>query len=255
MKRTLVIGDLHGCLNDAIKLLEKCKYSSADRVVFLGDLIDRGPDSAGCLNLAIDIEKQQKEPACILGNHEDKMLSYYDQIKRGKKPSMSPSHAATQIQLTENHYEYMSAMPLYVRFPEHNAVAVHAGVFPDRSIESQDPHHLLHIQMIKPHEYDGEGRRNTKTKWPSKAPDDSWKFWTNYWNGPERIIFGHSVLDKPLLTDKVCGIDGGSCFGGQLHAVILPSWEIVSVQGSANYGTRRDTIAAFHIQGDVKAYS
>lgn len=255
MSRSIIIGDLHGCLDDALNLLDKCKVTADDHVLFLGDLIDRGHDSAGCLDLAMGIERRQGKSSSILGNHESKHLMYYDQIKHGKKPSMPPSHVATQIQLTEKHYEYMETMPLYVRFPEHNAVAVHAGVYPDRSIESQDPHHLLHIQMIKPHEYDSAGRRNTKTKWPSKVPDDTWKFWTNYWNGPERIIFGHSVLDKPLLTDKVCGIDGGSCFGGQLHAVILPSWEIVSVPGANNYGTRRDTIAAFNIHGDVKAYS
>lgn len=252
MKRTIAIGDLHGCYEDTLKLLDKCKVTKNDRVLFLGDVTDRGPDSGKCLDLAMKIAEEQGEESCILGNHEDKHLSYWAQMKRGKQPSMSPSHAATAAQLTEKHYQYMSKMPLYVRFPEVNAVAVHAGVFPGRTIEKQDRHHLLHIQMIDP-------AHTTKSMWPSKAPE-GWKFWTHFWDGPEKIIFGHSVLDKVLHTDKVCGIDGGSCFGGSLHAVILPTWEIVSIETPIDYGKGRrgqsvNNIAAYEIHNGVKSWS
>jgi len=75
--------------------------------------------------------------------------------------------------------------------------------------------------------------------WPSKVPiheRDNWKFWTNFWDGPETIVFGHSVFDRPLITRNVVGIDGGSVFGRQLHAYILPEGRIVSINAHSNYG-------------------
>lgn len=265
MSRTICIGDLQGCYEDAIRLLDKCNVTDDDWVIFTGDLIDRGPDNDKCVDLAINREKRQGKPSSILGNHEDKHLHYRRLEARGKDPKVgAASHVATRLQLKDHHYEYMQKMPLYIRLPEHNAVVVHAGVYPGRPIEAQDREHLLHIQMINPYDKWGNKTYNTKTMWPSRAPEN-WKFWTHFWDGPERIIFGHSVLDKPLLTDKVCGIDGGACFGRSLHAVILPedgtsNWEIVSVESETDYGKGRRgksnvDIASFHVHGDVRTYS
>lgn len=228
MMRTIVIGDLQGCYDDTIRLLDKCKTTKEDWVIFAGDLVDRGPDSAKCLDLAMRRETLQGKPAAILGNHEEKHLLYHTKKQRGEMVCVNiPSHIQTIEQLKPEHYEYMKRLPLFIRLPEHNAAVVHAGVFPGKTLEEQDPHHLLHIQSIDP--------PDPKSKWPSKAPEH-WKFWTQFYKGPERIIFGHSVLDVPLLTDKVCGIDGGACFGMELRAVILPDWEIVSVKAEKNYG-------------------
>lgn len=231
MSRVILIGDLHGCLREAKHLLELCKATPEDHVVFLGDLIDRGPDSAGCVDLAMRIEARQKKPACILGNHEEKALSYDDQAKRtGKEPNIqAPAHLATRQQLRPEHYDYMRRLPLYLRIPEHNVVAVHAGVYPGRPIEAQEQRHLLHIQTIQPYDKWGRPTRNMKSVWPSRVPpnEDGWEFWTKSWTGPEIIIFGHSTLNKPLVTDKAIGLDGGVCFGFELWALVLPTWEIV----------------------------
>ena len=99
--------------------------------------------------------------------------------------------------------------------------------------------------------------------WPSRVPPeekDAWRFWTNLWDGPERIIFGHSVLDRPLVTDRVVGIDGGACFGRELWAFILPDNVVVSVPGRANHDPgdmdRRSNHArkAYPIHGDVGTF-
>lgn len=237
--RTIVVGDLQGCYNETIKLLEKCKATADDHVIFAGDLVDRGPDGGKCIDLAIRREAIQGKPASILGNHEERHLHYRDLEDKGRTVNVTvPSHVATRLQLEKRHYDYIRRMPLFIRLPEHNAVVVHAGVYPGRPIEAQDPHHLLHIQMIQPYDKWGNPTRNMRSIWPSRVPDneDGWGFWTKFWDGPERVIFGHSVFDKPLITDKVCGIDGGCCFGRDLHAVILPSWEIVTVKGTVDYG-------------------
>lgn len=266
MYRTIVVGDLHGCLSEAKLLLEKCgaDASLGDRVIFAGDLVDRGADNNGCVDLAMWWEAAQGQKACVMGNHEFQHLIYEDEIARtGRLLHLSASHAETRKQLTKKHYDYFRTLPNFIRLPEHNAVIVHAGVAPGVPIESQSKRHLLHAQMLKVSEV---GTTNVQTKWPSKVPQgEEWAFWTTLWKGPERIIFGHSVLDKPLLTDLVCGIDGGAVFGHQLHAVILPTWEIVSVNASektlkrnlpkAGQHSRQGRVAKFKVHGDVSTYS
>jgi hypothetical protein len=123
-------------------------------------------------------------------------------------------------------------MPKFIRLPEYNTVCVHAGAWPGRPIEQQTDRHLLHIQMIRPYDKWGNPYRHRDAErscWASKVPagEDGWKFWTEFWEGPERVVFGHSVLNKPLVTDKVVGLDGGGCFGLELWALVLPDNEIV----------------------------
>jgi hypothetical protein len=260
VRRTIVIGDLQGCHKEAVKLLELCEARPEDHVIFTGDLLDRGPDNDLCVELAMHRERIQGAPACVMGNHEEKHLHYRALEAAGKDPNVViPSHVATRQQLRDEHYEYIAGLPLYLRLPEHNAVVVHAGLYPGRTVEQQEARHLMHVQMINPYDKWGNPTGEMKTMWPSKAPDH-WKFWTNFYNGPERVIFGHSVFDKPLVTDKLYGIDGGACFGLKLHALILPEWRIVSVDGEADHGSRsrgRDgkRITKYLVHGDVATFS
>ncbi len=258
MKRTIVIGDLHGCYDEAIELLDKCQATASDRIIFLGDLIDRGQDNHKCVDLAMQHES-------ILGNHEERHLFYNDIEKQhGHVNVQVATHIATRHQLEPKHYDYFRTLPLYLRLPEYNAVCVHAGVFPNRTIEEQDPRHLLHVQMIKPYETDEYGTRrvNNKSVWASKVPEgeEGWHFWTHFWTGPERIIFGHSVLNKPLLTDKAVGLDGGACFGLELWGLVLPDWEVISVKGrgaidNKDLARRGNRDRKLHlIDGDVGTY-
>jgi len=263
VKRTIVIGDLQGCYQEAIELLDACQVKDDDRVIFTGDLIDRGPDNDKCIELAMEHEYRQLSAACVMGNHEEKHLYYRHLEENGHDPNVQvPSHIATRKQLNARHYSYIARLPSYIRLPEHNAVVVHAGVYPGRTIEQQRNQHLLHVQMINPYNRDGTPTGDMRTKWPSKVPNDGqdWRFWTHFYTGSERIIFGHSVFDKPLVTDKLWGIDGGACFGLSLHALILPDWRIVTVKGHADHGGKsrgRDgrPIAKYLVHGDVSTFS
>lgn len=261
--RVIVVGDLQGCHKEAIALLDKCEATASDHVIFAGDMVDRGPESGKCVDLAMERERVQGKPAAVLGNHEDRHLSYRALELTGLDPGVRvESHVATRKQLRAEHYEYLATLPLHIRLPEHDAVVVHAGLFPGVPLEEQDRHHLLHIQMINPDVgYDDSGNRvvDKRTMWPSRCPDH-WRFWTNLYDGPERVIFGHSVFDTPLVTGKVFGIDGGACFGRQLHALILPEWRIVSVDaatdhGQGSRGRSGGRIRMYNVHGDVSTYS
>jgi hypothetical protein len=268
--RNILIGDLHGCFDEAVQLLTECRATSSDRVIFLGDFIDRGPENAKCCDLVREVEQRQGSPAGILGNHEARHIEYETFTAQGRtldESKMPPTHVATRKQLRPEHHQWFRSLPLYLRLPEHNVVAVHAGVYPGRPIEEQRPRHLLHIQTISPYVWSDSmnalvPRADERSVWPSKAPNDGqdWRFWTHFWDGPETVVFGHSVLTRPLVTDKVVGIDGGAVFGYDLHAYILPEKRIGSVKAAKDYGggrrgNRPDSIQTFLIHGDVATYS
>lgn len=222
MQRTIVIGDLHGCYDEAVALLRHLSAQPSDRVIFAGDLVDRGPKPRECIELAMQHE-------CVLGNHEEKHL---------QKRSIGG--------FEDRHYEYFAKLPLMIRLPEVNAAVVHAGAYPHRPLVAQDPYHLLHIQCIKP--------PAKKSFWPSKAPVDH-TFWTNHWAGPERIIFGHSVVSAPLVTEHAVGIDTGAVYGHGLTAVVLPQWELVTVPSRDYTSGKKAGVASYPVHGEISCYS
>jgi diadenosine tetraphosphatase ApaH/serine/threonine PP2A family protein phosphatase len=236
MNRTILIGDLHGCLDEALELLDRLAVTSSDRVIFAGDLVDRGPRRRECVELAMRHES-------ILGNHEESHLLQ----RRRPLERLKPDHVETRRVLDDAHLEWFARLPLFIRVPEANAVLVHAGVLPGVAIESQLPHTLLHAQCVRPPE--------TKSYWPSKAPPTH-TFWANHWKGPERIVFGHTVLDRPLVSEWAVGIDTGCVHGGALTALVLPAWEVVSVPARRNYfGSRGEGVARFPVMDGVSCYS
>lgn len=256
-KRTIIIGDLHGMYDEACRLLDGLDVLSSDRVILLGDLVDRGPHSGKCVDLAMELERCQGQPACILGNHEDRHLSYREvERRKGRVIVNVDEHIKTRSQLVSAHYDYMRRLPKYIRLPEYGAVCVHAGVWPGRAIEQQLDHHLLHIQVIRPIDEAGQATVGEKSVWSSKVPpgETGWGFWSTFWTGPERIIFGHSVLNMPLVTDKAVGLDGGACFGMELWALVLPTWEVIRLSCADSGRKGRNTRKMYAIGGGVGTY-
>jgi diadenosine tetraphosphatase ApaH/serine/threonine PP2A family protein phosphatase len=235
-RRTIVIGDLHGCYDEAIDLLDKLAVTSTDRVIFAGDLIDRGPQRRECLDLAMRNE-------CILGNHEEKHL----RMRHRPDSALIPDHLETRRVLANADYEYFESLPLYLLIPEAAAAVVHAGVLPGLPLAEQPASILLHGQCIRP--------PAGSSQWPSKAPAD-WKFWTNYWKGPERVIFGHTVLDRPLIAEWAVGIDTGCVHGRTLTAVVLPEWRLVSVPArKTHWGPKGSGMASYAVMDGVTCFS
>src|SRR4051812_12415265 len=100
MGRTVVIGDLHGCYDEAVELLRALSVTPTDRVIFAGDLVDRGPKPRECVELAMQHE-------CILGNHEEKHLS-----QRWRPAfALSDDHRRTREALDDRHYDYFAKLP------------------------------------------------------------------------------------------------------------------------------------------------
>ncbi|HXV80579.1 MAG TPA: metallophosphoesterase family protein, partial [Candidatus Binatia bacterium] len=75
--RCYVIGDIHGCLDELRSLVKHLPLEPGDRLVFLGDYVDRGPNSKGVLNYILELQQRSDlEIICLKGNHEDMFSAY-----------------------------------------------------------------------------------------------------------------------------------------------------------------------------------
>ena len=79
MSRYFAIGDIHGCLDKLLKLLGLIDVDwENDTVVFMGDYIDRGPDSKRVVDYVLELRKKHEQVVCLKGNHEWMFLNYLD---------------------------------------------------------------------------------------------------------------------------------------------------------------------------------
>ena len=76
-ERTLIIGDIHGCLELLKRLMDRVKWQpDQDRLIFLGDYIDRGPDSKGVIDFLLQLMRESEKVQCLMGNHESMFLDF-----------------------------------------------------------------------------------------------------------------------------------------------------------------------------------
>jgi bis(5'-nucleosyl)-tetraphosphatase (symmetrical) len=128
MGRDIVIGDVHGCLDELDELIRLVGYPEAgDRLTFVGDLVDRGPDSIGVIRRV-----QEMDANCVMGNHDEWYVRYAKYERAGGKNPMSkpPHKTALYALMSEGDIDYLSSLPLTYRLDE-NLIVVHAGLAPN----------------------------------------------------------------------------------------------------------------------------
>jgi hypothetical protein len=222
MGQTIVIGDVHGCIVELKELLEACGYRPGDDVIFVGDLVSRGPDSLGVLKLIRDIGARS-----VLGNHDHALLSLKKALEAGVKPPVviSRSRLAVSMELGRDDWKFLETLPLFLRLPAYQAVVVHAGLVPGIPIEKQDHYSLLNIRSVTP---SGTG---------SERKTDG-VLWGTLWKGPETVIFGHHASQGLQQHPYAIGLDTGCVYGGRLTAYLLAERQFVSVQAKQIYSPK-----------------
>ena len=218
--RTLVIGDIHGCHRELNLLLDKAGLSSRDRIVALGDIVDRGPSSWE----VADFFRTHKGALALLGNHERKHLRW---MSSESKPT--PSQRITRWQLRERYLDllnYLRSLPLFMNLPE--AVLVHGYLEPGVRLNEQWDSVLT-----------GATSGEQFMRYNYHQP------WYQLYRGHKPVIAGHTDYlrnGKPFIyKDRVFGIDTSCVRGGWLTGIVLPEWRIVSVKARADYWTRVQT--------------
>ncbi|MBZ4423263.1 metallophosphoesterase family protein [Myxococcus sp. RHSTA-1-4] len=214
--RTLFIGDVHGCAEELDALLAECGWRPGDRVVLVGDLVAKGPDSAGVVRRA-----REGGFLAVRGNHDAHVLRW--RAGRGPKgKTLKPEHQQVLDTLTPEDWAWLEARPLYLRFPELNVVAVHGGLVPGVPLEQQKEDELLNLRSI------------TADGTPSKRVDGG-DPWGSKWPGPELVIFGHDAMRGIQRHPHALGLDSGCVYGGRLSAYVLPEGRLVSVLAKRAY--------------------
>jgi serine/threonine protein phosphatase 1 len=155
MTRTYAVGDIHGCLAKLIALVELCRADAGNhrtKFVFLGDYIDRGPNSRGVIEYLRTL--QQAKPdlvTCLMGNHEDMLLAAADDsdweerwLRNGGLQTLQSYGVADASRIPKVHINWLRALPQF--HDDGQRFFVHAGVHPDRPVDQQDEHDLLWIR-------------------------------------------------------------------------------------------------------------
>lgn len=195
------IGDIHGELDMLTKLLDKLDYEHEDKIVFLGDYIDRGPDPKGVIDFLINFKKIH--PRCIFlrGNHEAMFMDYLNGrnvdlfLYNGGDTTVASYGAEStfdKIEIPKNHMKFLQ--DTHRVYETENMIFVHAGV----AQIYEDVH---------------------------KLPDDIllWARETSYLyvTPKKRVVFGHTPFENAYQKDLMLGLDTGAVFGGKLTCGVL----------------------------------
>lgn len=237
--RVIIIGDVHGCYDETCDLLEKVSYDATkDRLIFVGDLIDRGPKSLETIRLLRELNAE-----CTIGNHDERLVRYRKHLKhRDEDPDftipMKPPINPVFGELTEEDWKWLESLPMYIRISP-TWVVIHAGLEPGIPIEKQDVGALLHGRYLR--KSTGKIERSLF----HLTPGDSC-VWPEMWDGRENIVYGHMVTPTRMphidisASGAICvGIDTGCCFGHNLTAMVMEpegySFSFVSVPARNTY--------------------
>jgi serine/threonine protein phosphatase 1 len=191
--RWLAVGDIHGCLEPLAELMEQVKPTAADRVVFLGDYVDRGPASAGVIDYLIEFAAAFPETVFLRGNHEQMFLDYLG----GQDPAMFLINGGRQTldsyrahgvwPIPSGHRRFLDSLQYYFESEYH--IFVHAGLRPGVPLAEQTDFDMLWIR----HEF-------------LESDFD--------WGKP--VVYGHTPLKEPELGERRIGVDTGCVYGRRL---------------------------------------
>ena len=208
MGRTVIIGDVHGCVRELEDLLSYVGFGPQDRLVMVGDLVVRGPEPRKVVTLLRSLGA-----AAVRGNHEDRLLRWKLSKSHAREIHIGALTRKVADELKPRDWEYLEAMPLWIDLPEHGVRVVHAGVVPGLPIEDQEPRTLMYVRTIS-HDKEPLESRGARS-------------WAQHYEGPEHVVFGHNALPFPEIAPYATGIDTGVVYGGRLTAMVLREGEQV----------------------------
>lgn len=217
MDRVIAIGDVHGCSSELNELLTILKVSSSDQIIFIGDLVNRGPDTRGVLDRVYQLENA----TFVVGNHELSLLKHKE--SNGKTPLKEYAKKTFEL-LDAKDWQFLKAMKPYHYEKTLNTVFVHGGFLPHLPWEEQSLDVITRIQVI-----DKKGMPKKFKKCPTG------RAWTDFWNAPPYVVYGHWPKAQVQPTAYTLGIDTACVYGGKLTAVEFPEKKIIQVPAKKAY--------------------
>ena len=209
--RTIVVGDLHGCYDELLDLLDKVSFGSEDRLICVGDLITKGPKNREVL----DRFMSDPQFAAVIGNHDLALRRRLNGEKFKLKPSQKPTHKELKKD-KERYVPFLNQLPFTIDLGTH--LVVHAGLRPGLELYSQTTEDMTELRSL------GEDRASRK------GPP-----WYDVYDGEKIVLFGHWPAAEPRRGKKAIGLDTGCVYGGQLTAYIVETGELTSVPARQAY--------------------
>ncbi len=205
--KIFAIGDVHGCLVHLQRLLRKIPADPAeDTLVFIGDYIDRGPESRGVVDCVLGLVETYANVICLRGNHESMLLDFLkgenEELYMGNGGwatlrdygiLLSDSPRVRKGKIPAGHLSFFESLRPYYQTDSY--WFVHAGLRPGIPFVEQSLEDLLWIRR---------------------------EFIDSEADFGKRVVFGHTHFSAPLVVENKIGIDTGAVYGGRLTCVELP---------------------------------
>jgi serine/threonine protein phosphatase 1 len=204
-ERIFIVGDIHGCLGMLKRLMDKIDWRpDKDRLIFLGDYIDRGEDSRGVIDFILQISSRSKGVECVLGNHETIFLDFLSGqdmktfLANGGAPTLESYRRRGWDEgalIPSEHLTFLKSLRPWIELEDY--YVVHAGLRPGIEIKGQELEDLVWIRdpfIYSDHDFG------------------------------KRVIFGHTPFSEPLVMANKIGLDTGAVYGNRLTCLELPSF-------------------------------
>ena len=228
-----LIADVHGCIDELRALLGLLGYSldgdvlrhpAGRRVVFLGDMVDRGPDTPGVLRIAMASEAAGTSFS-VIGNHDDKLrralIGRPVQVTHGLAESLAQLFDAKES-FRQAIVRFIEDMPSHLILDRGRLLAAHAGL--PRKYHGREDAKARDIAMFGPTtgltDMDGLPVRIN---------------WAADYKGPPAVVYGHTPVVEPVWQNDTIDLDTGCVFGHRLTALRWPEHDLVSVPAQRTY--------------------
>lgn len=238
MERDIFIGDVHGCRDELLRLLEQLNYDSGrDRLAFVGDLVDRGPDSVGVVRWVREMAAQHSV-VCVRGNHEHQYVRFRARLEKEGYGSLASLLTASKRALFEafsnEDLDWMAALPFYERVGDY--LLVHGGVDRRHATVADLDRRKYQDRIMLLRTVDPSSGQMTASGVP----------WAERYDGRfGPVVYGHEPRDEVRVDAFAVGLDTSCCFGGSLTAMVVRAGEsprFVAVSAARPYATRRDAL-------------
>jgi len=214
-KKLFAIGDVHGCSEELRALIRQLPLDQDATLIFLGDYVDRGPDSKGVIDTVLDLSELYNVIA-LKGNHEWLLEQFLAKpgsptasgnfiLNGGSATLASYSTNGAEYSIPSAHREFLSGLKLFHETATH--FFVHAGIPPtydfQSSIDEKTAHQFLWIRNVF---------LDSRVQWPKV------------------VVHGHTPVPQPELLPNRINLDTGCVFGRRLTAMDIATGQVFSVE-------------------------
>ena len=219
--RLIFIGDIHGCYDELVEMLERLSPSSNDAVVSVGDVVTKGPAADRCLDLW-----RERGFLAVKGNNELKVL--------GRAHPLFRFFARDRLLRRGDLLRYIESWPLVIDFPAAGIAAVHGGFLPQMHVTAEE------VERAKDEIVELRWIRRKNGQWkaiPKNRKKSGDVLWSEKWKGDRFAVYGHTPVREPKFDARALGLDTGCVYGGALTAAVFAGggWAIESVRAKRKY--------------------